>query len=90
MKMNGQIVKELEKEFLIVKIDFYNNGEDIEYFLFRKSEVTEEKIAQVYKEYNEEYNADKFKGEFYDYLEEKGINYDLLTCPELKYREIIK
>ncbi|MGX5609233.1 hypothetical protein ACWKTZ_22920 [Bacillus cereus] len=90
MKMNGQILKELGKEFLIVKIDFYNNGEDIEYFLFRKSEVTEEKIAQVYKEYNEEYNADKFKGEFYDYLEEKGINYDLLTCPKLRYREIIK
>ncbi|MDA1675022.1 hypothetical protein [Bacillus cereus group sp. TH152-1LC] len=90
MKMNGQIVKELGKEFLVVKIDFYNNGEDIEYFLFRKSEVTEEKIAQVYKEYNEEYNADKFKGEFYDYLEEKGINYDLLKCPELRYREIIK
>lgn len=90
MKMNGQIVNELGKEFLIVKIDFYNNGEDIEYFLFRKSEVTEEKIAQVYKEYNEEYNADKFKGEFYDYLEEKGINYDLLKCPELRYREIIK
>lgn len=79
MKMNGQILKELGKEFLIVKIDFYNNGEDIEYLLFRKSEVTEEKIAQVHQKYNEEYDAEEFKGNFYDYLDEKDINYDLLT-----------
>ncbi|MEJ1517235.1 hypothetical protein R3O67_28925 [Bacillus cereus] len=83
MKMNGQIVKELEKEFLVVKIDFYNNGEDIEYFLFRKSEITKEKIAQVHKKYNEEYDAEKFNDTFEKYLEAKGINYDLLTCLEL-------
>lgn len=83
MKMNGQIVKELEKEFLVVKIDFYNNGEDIEYFLFRKNEITKEKIAQVHKKYNEEYDAEKFKDTFEKYLEAKGINYDLLTCLEL-------
>ncbi|GAB6440695.1 MULTISPECIES: hypothetical protein [Bacillus cereus group] len=79
MKMNGQILEELGKEFLIVKIDFYNNGEDIEYFVFRKSEVTEEEISQMHEKYNEEYDAEEFKGTFYDYLDEKGINYDLLT-----------
>jgi hypothetical protein len=81
MKMNGEIVKELSKNFVVVEIDFYHDGEkgSIQHFAFRKSEVSEEKVAKLYETYNELYDNDQYDATFEDYLKQEGINYDILT-----------
>lgn len=79
MKMNGQIVEELKKNFVVVEIDFYDDGESIEHFVFRKSEISEEQVTELWETYNELYQNDQYDGAFEDYLNEKEINYDLLT-----------
>lgn len=79
MKMNGVIVEELKKNFVVVEIDFYDDGESIEHFVFRKEEISEKEVSKLYETYNKLYSNGKYDGAFEDYLQEKGINYDVLT-----------
>lgn len=83
MKMNGVIVEELKKNFVVVKIDFYEDGKSIEHFIFKRSEISEEQVTKLYETYSELYSNDLFDGAFEDYLQEKGIHYDVLTFLEL-------
>ncbi|MER2009177.1 MAG: hypothetical protein ABS939_17140 [Psychrobacillus sp.] len=72
------IMDRLKREFTIVKIDFYDNGEDVQYFVFNASEINEIDGYNLYEEYNSLYNNDKFDGAFEDYLQEKGVDYGVI------------
>jgi hypothetical protein len=75
-----RILNELKQQFVVVEIDFYDNGEDVTTFIFRKGEhiQDESQAYRLYEEYDELYNNDDFDGAFEEFLHEKGINYATL------------
>jgi hypothetical protein len=75
---DANIIKEMKDLFTIVEIDFYNNGEDVETFVFRASEMSEEKVWELWEDYDNKYNNDEFDGAWEDYLSDKGIKYATL------------
>lgn len=82
-KQGGKIVTELQENFVIAQIDFYEDGESIGHFIFRKSDVTEDQVTELYEEYNELYQNNEFDGAFEDFLTDRNIPYDILTFVEL-------
>lgn len=76
--MNRKIINDLEKQFTIVGIDFYE-GDPETFFVFYANEVTEHKAYNLYNNYNELYNDGEYDGAFEDYLQEHNINYWILN-----------
>jgi hypothetical protein len=72
------IIKEMKELFTIVEIDFYNDGESVQTFVFRANEISENEVWKIYNNYEEQYNSDEFDGAWEDFLQEKGINYSIL------------
>lgn len=76
--MNNQIEKDLKKQFTIVNIDFYQDGSDVETFVFRAKDLSEEEAYKLFEQYEEEYNNEEFEDSFEDYLKYKKIPYYVL------------
>jgi hypothetical protein len=72
------IIDRMKREFTVIKIDFYDNGEDVEYFVFDANEFSETDGHSLYEEYDSLYDDDKFDGTFEDFLQEKGVNYGII------------
>jgi hypothetical protein len=72
---NEQIIKDLEKQFTLLKVDYYNNGEDVDTFVFYAKDLTDKQADMTWEEYDTGYSSDKLDCSFEEYLEQKGISY---------------
>jgi len=73
--MNREIIERLEEQFTVVYVDYYNNGEIVDLYVFFADEVGKDEAYGLYDEYEEKYNNDEFDASFEEYLQEKGIRY---------------
>lgn len=76
---NQTIIENLKKQFTILEVDYYNDGDSIEIFVFNASDVTEEQANKLWDDYDEKYQNDEFDGAFEDYMVELGIEYSSLA-----------
>jgi len=83
MLENGKIMEELNQKFLVVSIDFYEDGH-INHFVFLREEISEEKVVELYETYTKLYHDEVFTATFEDYLKEKEVNYDRLTFVKIR------
>ena len=76
--MEKKIREDLEKQFTLQKIDFYDNNEDVQTFIYYADEVSSSQADALYEDYEKKYNADQYNGAFEDYLKEQNIKYCIL------------
>jgi hypothetical protein len=83
MKMlKPELIKELTAQYTLLPVDFYDNGEDKETFIFRAEQVTPEKAENLWEEYNTLYQNDQYDGAFEDFLNEKPYDFYTLSGGE--------
>jgi hypothetical protein len=72
---NEKIIKDLTKQFTLLKVDYYDNGEDKDTFVFYAKDLNQEQADKIWEEYDTGYTNDKIDCAFEEYLEQKGISY---------------
>lgn len=73
-----QLRKEFDSQFTALEIDFYEDGESVQTFIFRADEHSFSDALDLYSDYDQKYSDDEFDGAFEDYLQELGIDYFVL------------
>ena len=72
---NPEILKQLKEQFTLLTVDYYDNGEDVDTFVFKADEITEFDAENLWITYDNLYGNGDYDGAFEDYLAERGVNY---------------
>jgi hypothetical protein len=79
----NKVREQLEKQFTVDIVDFYDDGESVAVFIFLSNEVNDKKAGQLWEDYNDKYENEEFDGAYEDYLTELNIDYVMINPKEM-------